>query len=83
MKDTDWVLLVFCRGCGIYGTAQVRADHTLIWPDIVHEVDCEFAEPGDRREWHAWAAGDSSGAGPETVGDGNVRHPGAHDHAFR
>ena len=56
MKDTDWVLLVSCRGCGVYGTAHVREDRTLAWPDIVHEVDCELAEAGDRRERHAWMA---------------------------
>jgi hypothetical protein len=76
MKDNDWVLLVFCRGCGIYGTAHVREDHTLGWPDIVHEADCDLAEPRDRREWHAWMAGAPAHA--EQAGAGQV---GAHAHS--
>ncbi|TFB97010.1 hypothetical protein [Cryobacterium sp. HLT2-28] len=57
MRDRDWVLLAYCRSCGVYGTAVIDDDHRISWPDVVHEVDCDLAEQQDVREAHSWAVG--------------------------
>ncbi|MDJ0324599.1 hypothetical protein QMG61_12615 [Cryobacterium sp. PH31-AA6] len=57
MKDRDWVLLAYCRSCGVYGTAVIDDAHQISWPEVVHESDCELAESADTREEHPWAVG--------------------------
>ncbi|TFC47096.1 hypothetical protein E3T26_09480 [Cryobacterium sp. TMT1-21] len=55
MKDTDWVSIAYCRDCGVYGTATIRDDHNFVWPEIVHETDCQLARHGDIKEMHSWS----------------------------
>lgn len=57
MKDRDWVLLAYCRSCGVYGTAVVDDDRHVSWPEVVHELDCSLAEQQDAREEHSWTIG--------------------------
>ncbi|MBG6056933.1 hypothetical protein RCH16_000119 [Cryobacterium sp. MP_M5] len=57
MKDRDWVLLAYCRSCGVYGTAVIGDDHRISWPEVVHELDCDLAEAQDAREEHPWTIG--------------------------
>ncbi|WP_134567949.1 hypothetical protein [Cryobacterium algoritolerans] len=57
MKDRDWVLLAYCRSCGVYGTAVVDDDRHVSWPEVVHELDGSLAERQDAREEQSWTIG--------------------------
>lgn len=52
MKDRDWVLIAYCRSCGVDGVVEIADDHTMVWPVLIHEWDCERAEPQDLKELH-------------------------------
>lgn len=50
MKDSDWILIAYCRSCGIDGVVDLGVDRRIVWPVLIHEANCELAEPDDPKE---------------------------------
>lgn len=50
MRNSEWVLNAYCRSCGIGSTVRVDDDQRLVRPAVIHEADCDLAQPDDRKE---------------------------------